>query len=50
MSALSGPRRAPARRVRPSLRDPRFAFLLAGQSVNSIGSWASAIVLWGFAA
>ena len=50
MSALSGLRRAPARRVRPSLRDPRFAFLLAGQSVNSIGSWASAIVLWGFAA
>jgi MFS family permease len=50
MSALSGQRRAPARRVRPSLRDPRFAFLLAGQSVNSVGSWASAIVLWGFAA
>jgi MFS family permease len=50
MSALSGRRRAQARRVRPSLRDPRFAFLLAGQSVNSIGSWASAIVLWGFAA
>jgi len=50
MSALSGLRRAPARRVRPSLRDPRFAFLLAGQSVNSVGSWASAIVLWGFAA
>jgi hypothetical protein len=43
-------RGVPARRVRPSLRDPRFAFLLAGQSVNSIGSWASAIVLWGFAA
>jgi MFS family permease len=50
MSALSGLRRAPARRVRPSLRDPRFAFLLAGQSINSVGSWASAIVLWGFAA
>ena len=50
MSALSGLRRAPARRVRPSLRDPRFALLLAGQSVNSVGSWASAIVLWGFAA
>ena len=50
MSALSGLRRAPARRVRPSLRDPRFAFLVAGQSVNAIGSWASAIVLWGFAA
>jgi MFS family permease len=36
--------------VRPSFRDPRFALLLAGQSVNSVGSWASAIVLWGFAA
>jgi MFS family permease len=42
--------RVPARRVRPSLRDPRFAFLLIGQSVNAVGSWASAIVLWGFAA
>jgi predicted MFS family arabinose efflux permease len=43
-------RRVPARQVRPSLRDPRFALLLAGQSVNAVGSWASAIVLWGFAA
>jgi MFS family permease len=43
-------RRVPARRVRPSIRDPWFTFLLAGQSVNAIGSWASAIVLWGFAA
>ena len=50
MSAFSGVRRVPARRVRPSLRDPRFAFLIVGQSVNSVGSWASAIVLWGFAA
>jgi hypothetical protein len=50
MSALSGVRRVPARRVRPSLRDPRFASLIVGQSVNSVGSWASAIVLWGFAA
>jgi MFS family permease len=50
MSAFSGARRVPARRVRPSLRDPRFAFLVVGQSVNSVGSWASAIVLWGFAA
>jgi MFS family permease len=50
VSVFSGARRAPARRVRPSLRDPRFAFLLVGQSVNSVGSWASAIVLWGFAA
>jgi hypothetical protein len=50
MSAFSGVRRVPARRVRPSLRDPRFAFLVVGQSVNSVGSWASAIVLWGFAA
>ena len=50
MSVFSGVRRVPARRVRPSLRDPRFAFLLIGQSVNAVGSWASAIVLWGFAA
>ena len=50
MSAFSGVRRVPARRVRPSLRDPRFASLIVGQSVNSVGSWASAIVLWGFAA
>jgi len=50
MSAFSGVRRVPARRVRPSLRDSRFAFLVVGQSVNSVGSWASAIVLWGFAA
>ena len=50
MPAFSGPRHVPARRVRPSLRDPRFALLIAGQSVNSVGSWASAIVLWGFAA
>jgi MFS family permease len=50
MPVFSRRRRVPALRVRPSLRDPRFAFLLAGQSVNSVGSWASAIVLWGFAA
>ena len=49
MPVFSGVRRVP-RRVRPSLRDPRFAFLVVGQSVNSVGSWASAIVLWGFAA
>ena len=36
--------------VRPSLRDPRFGLLVAGEAVNSIGGWASAIVLWGFAA
>ena len=36
MSAFSGVRRVPARRVRPSLRDPRFAFLIVGQSVNSV--------------
>jgi hypothetical protein len=34
MPVLSGGRRAPARPVRPSFRDPRFVFLLAGQSVN----------------
>jgi MFS family permease len=38
------------RPVLPSFSDRRFAFLLAGEAVNSIGSWASAIVLWGFAA
>ncbi len=36
--------------VRPSLRDVRFGLLVAGEAVNSIGGWASAIVLWGFAA
>src|SRR5579859_7572554 len=34
----------------PSFGDSRFVLLLAGQTVNSIGGWASAIVLWGFAA
>jgi Na+/melibiose symporter-like transporter len=38
------------RPVRPSLNDPRFALLLGAESVNAIGGWASAIVLWGFAA
>ena len=50
MSALPGARRVPARPVRPSFRDPRFAFLLVGQSVSWVGSWAASIVLWGFAA
>ena len=50
MPVFSGGRRVPARPVRPSLRDPRFAFLLAGQSVSWVGSWAAALVLWGFAA
>ena len=36
--------------VRPSFRDPRFGLLVAGETVNAIGGWASAIVLWGFAA
>jgi hypothetical protein len=39
-----------SRVVRPSFRDPRFGLLVAGETVNSIGGWASAIVLWGFAA
>ena len=43
-----GPGMPPA--VRPTLRDPRFGLLVAGETVNSIGGWASAIVLWGFAA
>ncbi len=52
-ASLPRPRRDrfPASRpVLPSFSDRRFAFLLAGEAVNSIGSWASAIVLWGFAA
>jgi predicted MFS family arabinose efflux permease len=36
--------------VRPSFRDPRFALLVVGEAVNAVGGWASAIVLWGFAA
>ena len=40
----------PVRPVRPSFRDLRFALLLGGETVNSVGGWASAIVLWGFAA
>jgi len=39
-----------AQAVRPSFRDVRFGLLAAGETVNSIGGWASAIVLWGFAA
>ena len=50
MSFFPGARRVPARPVRPSFRDPRFAFLLVGQSVSWVGSWAASIVLWGFAA
>lgn len=50
MPAFSGGRRASARPVRPSLRDPRFALLLAGQSAGWVCSWAASIVLWGFAA
>ena len=50
MSFFPGARRGPARPVRPSFRDPRFAFLLVGQSVSWVGSWAASIVLWGFAA
>lgn len=50
MPVCPGRRRVPARPVRPSFRDPRFAFLLAGQSANWVGSWAASIVLWGFAA
>lgn len=42
MRAFSG------RLIRPSFRDARFAFLVAGEAVNSVGGWASAIVLWGF--
>lgn len=44
------PHRDMSRTVRPSFRDSRFVLLVAGQTVNSVGGWASAIVLWGFAA
>ena len=50
MPVFSGGRRGPARPVRPSFRDPRFALLLAGQSAGWVCSWAAALVLWGFAA
>jgi hypothetical protein len=50
MPVFSGGRRVPAHPLRPSFRDPRFVFLLAGQSVNWVGSWAGSLVLWGFAA
>jgi Major Facilitator Superfamily len=50
MLVFSGGRRVPARPVRPSFRDPRFVFLLAGESLNWVGSWAGSLVLWGFAA
>jgi MFS family permease len=50
MPVFSSWRPVPARPVRPSFRDPRFAFLLAGESANWVGSWAAGIVLWGFAA
>jgi MFS transporter, DHA3 family, macrolide efflux protein len=32
------------------LRQPRLALLFAGGALNSIGSWATLIALWGFAA
>jgi MFS family permease len=47
MPVFSGGRRVP---VRPSFRDPRFALLLVGQSAGWVCSWASSLVLWGFAA
>ena len=36
--------------VRPSVRDRRFGLLVVGEGVNSVGGWASAVVLWGFSA
>ncbi len=50
MPVFSGGRHVPARPVRPSFRDPRFALLLAGQSAGWVCSWAASLVLWGFAA
>ena len=49
MRIFRRPRRDRSRAVRPAFSD-RFALLLSGWAVNSIGGWASAIVLWGFAA
>lgn len=50
MPVFPAARRHPARPVRPSVRDPRFALLLAGQSAGWVCSWAAALVLWGYAA
>ena len=50
MPVFSGGRRIPVHPVRPSLRDPRFALLLVGQSAGWVCSWAASLVLWGFAA
>jgi len=36
--------------IRPSTRDRRFGLLVVGEGVNSVGGWASAVVLWGFSA
>ncbi len=50
MPVFSVGRRVPARPVRPSFHDPRFALLLVGQSAGWVCSWAASLVLWGFAA
>lgn len=50
MLVFPGGRRVPSRPVRPSFRDSRFVFLFAGQALGWVGSWAAALVLWGFAA
>ena len=50
MPVFSGGRPVPVQPVRPSLRDPRFALLLVGQSAGWVCSWAASLVLWGFAA
>ena len=31
------------------MSSPRFAFLVAGLTVNAVGSWAAAIAVWGYA-
>jgi MFS family permease len=50
MPVFCGGHRIRARPVRPSFRDPRFVFLLVGQSAGWVCSWAASLVLWGFAA
>jgi len=40
----------PSEGLQASFRSPRFLLLLVGETVNSVGSWASAIAIWGFAA
>jgi hypothetical protein len=44
MAVFFGGHRIPARPVRPSFRDPRFVFLLVGQSAGWVCSWAASLL------